>query len=93
MLQQFNHIALLAGLLTLITYFTTTLAEIKFIFVANAPLRQIFLSKSLYITLLAGLYAFWMISSFSWKTLLIGVLLILLCVPIYFFVIRNYDNH
>lgn len=83
LLKQFNHIALLAGLLTLVTYFLTTLSELKFLLKNKMPVYAIFLSKSFIITVLAALYTLWMISSFTLTTLLIGLFLILLCVPLY----------
>jgi APA family basic amino acid/polyamine antiporter len=89
LLKQFNNIALLAALLTLLTYFATTLAEIKFLLKSKLPLHHLFYSKSLYIALLAAAYAMWMIASFSSTIIIVGIVLILICIPIYFFTIKN----
>lgn len=83
LLKQFTNVALLAGLLTLLTYFATTLSELKFVFLSGV-------SKSIIIPLLAALYAVWMISSFSLAILGVGIMLILLCVPVYVLVGRKY---
>lgn len=89
LLKQFNNIALLAALLTLITYLFTTFAELKFIFINKLPLIQILFSKSFIITILAAAYSAWMISSFTIKSLMFAIIIILLCIPIYFFTIRT----
>ena len=90
LLKQFNNIALLAGLLTLITYFVTTLSELKFLFANKKPLHYILLSKSLIVTGVAAAYTIWMISSFNTKILSMGMIMLLLCIPIYFFTVRKY---
>lgn len=92
LLKQFNHIALLAGLLTLVTYFLTTLSELKFLLQNKMPWSSLFLSKSLIITVLASAYSVWMISSFDITTLLIGLILILICVPLYFMTVKKYED-
>lgn len=89
LLKQFNNIALLAALLTLITYFITTLAEIKFLFINKLPLHHILFSKSFLITFLAAFYSAWMISSFNHYILLMGITVLLICIPIYFFTVRK----
>jgi len=93
LLKQFNNIALLAGLLTLLTYFVTTLSEIKFILKSGGSFMQTFFTKSMIIPLLAAFYAVWMISSFSAQIIGVGFILILLCVPIYIFVVKKYANN
>ncbi|MBV9575944.1 MAG: amino acid permease, partial [Gammaproteobacteria bacterium] len=92
LLKQFDNIALLAALLTLITYFVTTLAELKFLFTNKLPLHHIIFSKSFFITILATLYSVWMISSFNHLILLTGISLLLLCIPIYFLTVRQYEK-
>lgn len=89
LLKQFNNIALLAALLTLITYFATTLAELKFLLRTKQPLYRCLFSKSLLITVLAALYAIWMISNFTFSMLLAAVLLFALSTPIYFFALKK----
>ena len=93
LLKQFNNIALLAALLTLVTYFVTTLSEIKFVLLEGKSWMTAVFNKSIIIPLLAALYAAWMISSFDWQFIGITVLLILFCIPIYVFVIRKYVEH
>lgn len=90
LLKQFNNIALLAALLTLITYFITTLAEIKFLSMYKQPLHHILLSKAFIITLLASAYAIWMISSFNHQILISAIALLGICIPIYFLTVRKY---
>lgn len=90
LLKQFNYIALLAALLTLLTYLVTTLAEIKFVLTNKMPLHHILFSKSLIIALLASAYSIWMISSFDKQLLLTFVVILLCCIPIYFFTVRKY---
>lgn len=92
LLKQFDNIALLASLLTLIVYFTTTLAEMKFLLKNKLPLYQVLFSKSLFVTGLACAYSIWMISSFETNIILISVGLILLCLPVYFLTIRKYTE-
>lgn len=92
LLTQFNNIALLAGLLTLITYLVTTLSEIKFLVQDEGSIKKAFLHKSMLIPLLAALYSIWMISSFNKVVIGISILLILCCIPIYFLIIRKYAD-
>lgn len=90
LLKQFNNIALLAGMLTLLTYLAITLAELKFLIQSNPSLHKALLNKSLIIPALASLYGVWMISNFEINTISISVLLVLACIPIYFFTVRKY---
>jgi APA family basic amino acid/polyamine antiporter len=90
LLKQFNNIALLAALLTLVTYFATTLSELKFIIQSGTFTIKSIFSGSMLIALLAAVYSIWMISSFETSIISVGVILILLCIPVYFLVIRKY---
>lgn len=90
LLKQFNDIALLAVLLTLLTYLATVLSELKFILLASKSKLQGIFSKTAIIPLLATLYSLWMITSFSRGMIGMSILLIVLCIPIYVFVIRKY---
>lgn len=90
LLKQFNNIALLAALLTLLTYFATTMSELKFIIQSHAFKIKSLFTKHMLITLLAAGYSIWMILSFNTKIISIGIMLILLCIPIYFFTVRKY---
>ena len=89
LLKQFNNIALLAALLTLVTYFATTLAELKFILVGKRHITHLLTNKSLLIALIAAGYCVWMISSFSKGFLLAVVCVFAVAIPIYFFVVRK----
>ncbi len=88
LLKQFDNIANLAALLTLMTYFASSMAEIKFRYL-ELPTRHWFKDKSFLITLLASLYALWMMASFSLPIILTGLGLLALCVPIYYLAVRS----
>jgi APA family basic amino acid/polyamine antiporter len=96
-LKQFDHIALLAALLTLATYFITTLAEIKFIVTSQIEkkvtskksLRKMLLNKPITFAFLAGIYSIWMISSLECHVIIMGILMVLCCIPISFFIIKK----
>lgn len=90
LLAQFNNIILLAALLTLTTYFVTTLSQLKFLWEEKISVFQMLFSKTTLVSLFAALYAIWMISSLDIKIIGIGLTLILFCMPIYFFFIRKY---
>lgn len=92
LLKQFTNIALLAGLLTLITYFVTTLAELKFVLKSKKSWVSAVFNKSMIIPMLAALYSIWMLSSFGLNFLGLALILILLCIPVYVFVIRKYTE-
>lgn len=92
LLKQFNNIALLAALLALVTYFVTTLAEMKFLLQKKISLTQLIFSKSWIIAVLAAIYSIWMISSLETKVIVIGAVILLLCIPLYYFVIRKYTS-
>jgi APA family basic amino acid/polyamine antiporter len=81
LLKQFDQIALLAALLTLATYLATTLAEIKFNFKKT--------SRSACVAYIAAIYSLWMISSMSIYTIVLGIIMVLFFIPIYFLVIKN----
>lgn len=89
LLKQFNEIALLASLLTLITYLTSTLSEIKFLLAGKFSLNQLLASKSMFITILAAAYCIWMISSFEMNMLLYGFLILVISVPSYVLFIKR----
>lgn len=90
LLKQFDNIALLATLLTLLTYFGTALSEIKFLAQDHGSLGKAFLHKSMIVPLLASIYSVWMVSGFSGMIVEWAVVAIALCIPIYYFVIRKY---
>lgn len=79
LLKQFDHVALLAVLLTLITYLLTSLASLKFVMK-----DKLAFSKTILIPGIALLYSAWMIASFGEGYLLTSVGLTLLILPFYF---------
>ncbi len=76
LLKQFDHVALLAVLLTLITYLFTTLASLK-------------LTKTLFIPGIALLYSAWMIASFEKGYLFTAIGLMVVILPFYFFTLKH----
>ncbi len=91
LLKQFNNIALLAGVLALFNYCLTALAELKFIWRKRVPVTKKIFRYSTLIASIAVLYAFIMFFSFNQKMLVMGLGAIFLCIPIYFFTVRNYE--
>lgn len=89
LLAQFNNIALLAALVTLVTYIATTLAQIKLLLRDQKPLRVILFSKSMVIALIAAAYGFWMLTNFESKIICIVAAIFLLCFPLYLIVCRK----
>lgn len=89
LLKQFNAIALLASLLTLLTYFATTLAEIKFLIQGKITIGRLLRSKSMIIAVLAASYALWMISNFHSANIIFCLVMILVAMPIYFFALKK----
>lgn len=85
LLKQFNIIILLAGVLTLLTYFLTTLSEIKFIIQSGKSVL-----KHILIPVLAAIYSIWMISCFDYDTILITGVIVAFCVPLYLLTVRRY---
>lgn len=92
LLAQFNNIALLAAFLTLLTYFVSMLAELKFMLQAKKSTLSILFTRHASTTLLAALYILWMVFSMEKATLVAGLLSLLCCVPIYILVVRKYGN-
>lgn len=91
LLNQFNNIALLASLLALTTYLATTFAEMKFEW-ASKKSAKLAMNKPMIIAILAAAYSIWMIASMDAFIIKIGFLIILCCVPIYFFTVRKYAD-
>lgn len=89
LLKQFNTLALLAGLLTLVIYLATTLAEIKFTLDKKIAFTKLFYGKAFVIAILASGYCLWMISSFDSSMIVVSAVIILLCIPIYKFTLKK----
>lgn len=74
LLDQFNNIALLASLFTLMAYLASALSEMKFLYQDYGISTKLLQTKSSLITLIATIYCVWMISSFTSTFLLIGAI-------------------
>lgn len=90
LLEQFNNIALLAGLFTLFTYFASALAELKFLYQDHGVSKKLFLNTSLPISLVAVVYCLWMIMNFTSLFIITGIASIILFAIIYFLVFRKH---
>tara|TARA_R110000868_G_scaffold68727_1_gene203276 strand:- start:141 stop:1445 length:1305 start_codon:yes stop_codon:yes gene_type:complete len=73
LLEQFDSIALLAGLFALLTYFGSALSELKFLVQDHGLGRALLKNKSSFITAVAILYCVWMISNFTLPFIMTGV--------------------
>lgn len=89
-LEQFDNIALLAALFTLMAYFGSAMSELKFLYLDHGMTKKLFRNKSTYITIIALSYCTWMLSNFSLSLLLIGMSLILFFAVIYFLVFEKH---
>jgi len=88
--KQFDTIALLAAFLLLVVYLISALAETKFIFSQKTSLYKVLLNRSTWVVLASIAYSVWMILSLDLKILLLGAVLILTCIPVYYFTVRKY---
>ena len=79
LLKQFSNVALLASLLTLITYLITACAEFKF---SAKTMKKAF--KPFVVSIIAVIYAAWMITNFDKTSLLISLVLMAFILPVYF---------
>lgn len=89
MLKQFNNIALLAALLTLITYLTCTIAELKFLLESRQSLWHLLYSKSFIMVILAMGYSLWTVTSIDKNIIGITFIFLLMLIPIYFIIFRK----
>lgn len=90
LLEQFNNVALLAGLFTLLTYLGSAMAELKFLYHDCGFSHKLILNKSTPIALIAVTYCVWMISNFTTQFLLTGAASIVLFAVIYFLIFRKH---
>ncbi len=88
LLKQFSHVALLASLLTLITYLITACAEFKF----SAKTMKKAL-KPFFISIIAVVYAGWMITNFDKTSLMISLVLMVGILPVYFLFAHQKARH
>lgn len=92
LLRQFENIGLLASFLTLTSYLSMTIAEIKFTLQERASILSLMLNKSLLVTLLAAIYSIWMIMSIEATIIKVGFTVIALCIMLYYFTARKYTH-
>lgn len=90
LLEQFNNIALLAGLFTLMAYLGSALAELKFLYQDFGFSHKLLWNKSTPVALIAITYCIWMISNFTNIFLLYGVGSIIVFAVIYFLVFKKH---
>ena len=90
LLDQFNNIALLASLFTLMVYLASALSEIKFLYRDHGLSAVLLRSKSAYIAAAAVIYCLWMISTFTASFLLIGVVSTILFAFTYLLVFKKH---
>lgn len=83
LLKQFNFIALLASVLTLVVYLMTALAELKFAVKEQRSLKKSIRDYALIISGLASVYSIWMLTSFDFRSLAYSMLVIILTIISY----------
>lgn len=89
-LEQFDNIALLAALCTLLTYLGSSLSELKFLYQDYGYTKKLLRDKSFYIAIISVLYCVWMISNFSSMFILTGAGLIVMFGMIYLLFFRKH---
>jgi APA family basic amino acid/polyamine antiporter len=90
LLQQFNFIALLAALLSLMVYLSAAFAELKFVLQGRQSMMHMLTSKSTIVSFFAAAYAIWMISSMNAAVIKVAFIVISCCIPIYYLFIRKF---
>jgi APA family basic amino acid/polyamine antiporter len=83
LLEQFDNIALLAGLFTLLTYLASAMSELRFLIRDHGISKALFRNKSLPISIIAVTYCTWMISNFTMPFLLTGLVSIIIFAGLY----------
>jgi APA family basic amino acid/polyamine antiporter len=89
-LEQFDNIALLAALCTLLAYLGSALSELKFLHQDYGFKKKLFRDKSFFIAIISVLYCIWMISSFTNAFILTGAGLIFFFGLIYIVIFRKH---
>lgn len=84
LLKQFDHVALLAALLTLITYLFTAMAEVKFVLK-----DRLWKSVPMLVAGISVIYSLWMIGSFQAIYLITALGLMLVILPFYFITVKK----
>jgi APA family basic amino acid/polyamine antiporter len=90
LLKQFDNIALLAAFLLLATYLLVALAEMKFLSEEHKSLFKGCMQKSSWFVLPAVIYSVWMMLSLNYEIIVVGAVLVLVCIPVYYFTVRKY---
>lgn len=89
-LEQFDNIAMLAALYTLLTYFGSAMSELKFLHQDHGFSKKLLRDKSFYITLIALSYCTWMLANFTLPFMLIGLISVIFFALIYFLVFEKH---
>ena len=82
-MKQFTFIILLATLSSLIPYFLTVMSELVLFITRKDEFKFNYPKISICISILAGIYAFWMIIGAGSQVVFYGTLLFLSGVPMY----------
>lgn len=83
LIKQFNAIALLTAFVTLITYFVTTLAQIRLLLATSTDLKNLYRNRSMLIAVVAFCYALWMLTNFDQKIIYLCLALIAFFISLY----------
>jgi len=86
LVQQFTFIILLATLSSLVPYFFSAMAELMLLYKRREEFSKKRLNISIFISIVAGAYAFWMIYGAGRDIVYSGMLLMLSGVPVYVWV-------
>lgn len=89
LLGQFESIATLAALFTLLAYFGAALAELKFLYQDFGMSTKLLFNKATFIATVAVAYCAWMISVFNYAFLLAAFVSIVLCMLMYAAIFRK----
>jgi APA family basic amino acid/polyamine antiporter len=87
LVKQFTFITLLATLGFLVPYFMTAMADLILLKKKQEKLNKKRFRRSIWIAILAGIYAFWMIIGAGRDIVFYGILLMLSSVPVYVLVL------
>ncbi len=83
LVKQFTLIILLATLASLIPYFFTVMSELVLFITRRSEFKLKYPKLSLFVSVIAGVYAFWMIIGAGHDVVFYGALLFLSAVPAY----------
>jgi APA family basic amino acid/polyamine antiporter len=89
-LDQFDNIALLAVLFTLMAYFVSAMSELKFLYQDHGWTSKLFKNKSFAITMVAIIYCTWLLSNISYTFMLIGSGFVLFFAAMYVLIFKKH---